>query len=47
MKITHFVDGTTTKVFSIANDVTELNESKLVAMASQQKMATFHVSHEP
>jgi PAS domain S-box-containing protein len=48
MNITHFVDGTATKVFSIANDVTELHESKLLAMASQQKMATFLsvMSHE-
>ena len=48
MNITHFVDGIATKIFSIANDVTEIHISKLLAMASQQKMATFLsvMSHE-
>ena len=47
MNITHFVDGIPTKIFSIANDVTELHDSKLVAMASQQKMAKFHACMDP
>lgn len=48
MSITQFVDGTATKVFSMANDITEIHDSKLAALASQQKMATFLsvMSHE-
>ena len=48
MNITQFVGDVKTKIFSIGNDVTELHESKLLAMASQQKMATFLsvMSHE-
>jgi PAS domain S-box-containing protein len=48
MSITQFIDGTATKVFSMANDITEIHDSKLAALASQQKMATFLsvMSHE-
>ena len=48
MNVTQFNNGTKTKIFSVGNDVTELHASKLLAMASQQKMATFLsvMSHE-
>ena len=45
---THFIDGVPTKIFSIANDVTELHDAELRALASGAKMAEFIaiMSHE-